>query len=800
MGPASNLSSSAWIRALLTWLAPALGLLFGLLASSPPQPLGPDADADQFSAGRALPVLERLLGDGTPHPVGSEANAAVRERLLAEIRALGLDPEVQETFACNLQFELCGEVANVIALLPGPDTGPVLLLTAHYDSAPAGPGVSDDLVGVTAILEAARHLLADGDAANRVGLLFSDGEEAGLLGATTFLTHPLAQDVALVVNAEARGSRGPSLLFETTADNAWLIRAFAAEARRPMTSSLLYQIYELLPNDTDLTEYKAAGMSGVNFAYVGGLPHYHTPLDDLEHLSLASFQHQGENVLAAARAYAKADLQDPPNDGAIFTYVAPGIVALAPLGWAVPLAVLGTLALVLAFLLARRRGQVTVLGWALGLVATLVAVGFAGLLTTGATGLLTLLRPESEPWYAQPLPTRVAVWALAITAVSLSSAVVARTASRWGLALGSWTFWALCTLAVAVLLPSASAELLLVLLVAAALLVIAAIAGPTDPLLTGAVSFVATAAAAYVFLPLARDLENGLGLGVAGAIAVVVALVAATSTPLLAGVRTYRPRRVALDEAASAAPPPPPRPTERPPGERRARSALLSAAAFAALFVAAYGISLATPAYTETWPRHVTLTHLEEWRDGERQAARWLALTEPSGPLPEELSAAADWQDPVAFPAWSTTLYHHAAATAGAGGPPRVEVISDVMVGSERQLRLRLGTTGAVLQTVLRLPPEAAVAEARFVGTPTSWDFRRQSGLQAHSFICTATSCDGRVVELMLRGDGPFEVVFGELLPFLPDDGTRLTTARGVAAVPSHLGDVSLRVHYLTLQ
>ena len=434
------------------------------------------------------------------------------------------------------------------------------------------------------------------------------------------------------------------------------------------------------------------------------------------------------------------------------------------------------------------------------LVATLVAVGFAGLLATGATGLLTLLRPEGEPWYAQPLPTRVAVWGLAITAVSLSSAVVARTASRWGLALGSWTFWALCTLAVAVLLPSASAELLLVLVVAAALIVIAAITSPTDPLLTGAVSFVATAAAAYVFLPLAHDLENGLGLGFAGAIAVVVALVAATSTPLLAGVRAYRPRRVDLDEAASAAPPPPPRPTERPPGERRARSALLSATAFAALSVVAFGIALATPAYTETWPRHVTLTHLEEWRNGEPQAARWLALAEPSGPLPEELSAAADWQDPVALLPWSRTRYHHAAATAGAGEPPGVVVISDVMVGSERQLRLRLGTTGAVLQTVLRLPAEAAVAEARFVGTPTSWDFRRQSGLQAHTFVCTGTSCDGRVVELYLRGEGPYEIVVAEALAGLPEDAGALLDARPDTAVPSHMGDVRLRVHSLTLQ
>ncbi len=179
-------------------------------------------------------MLERLVGDGSPHPVGSAANAAVRERLVAELTGLGLEPELQEAFACNLRFELCGEVVNVIARLPGPATGPVVLLTAHYDSVAAGPGVSDDMVGVAAVLEAARHLLADGGRTNRVALLFSDGEEIALLGARAFLSHPLSSEVTVVVNAEARGTRGASLLFETSRDNHWLIRAFAAQAPRPM--------------------------------------------------------------------------------------------------------------------------------------------------------------------------------------------------------------------------------------------------------------------------------------------------------------------------------------------------------------------------------------------------------------------------------------------------------------------------------------------------------------------------------------------------------------------------------------
>src|SRR5690606_41038472 len=51
--------------------------------------------------------------------------------------------------------------------------------------------ICDDLAGVAAILEAARALLAGAPTANPVVLLFTDGEEAGLLGARAFLGHPL---------------------------------------------------------------------------------------------------------------------------------------------------------------------------------------------------------------------------------------------------------------------------------------------------------------------------------------------------------------------------------------------------------------------------------------------------------------------------------------------------------------------------------------------------------------------------------------------------------------------------------
>ncbi|MDZ7612338.1 MAG: M28 family peptidase [Flavobacteriaceae bacterium] len=84
----------------------------------------------------------------------------------------------------------------------------------------------------------------------------SDAEEIGLLGAEAFVNHhPWAKEIKLVLNFEARGSGGPSfMLLETNQGNKNLIREFnASKPTYPVANSLLYSIYKMLPNDTDLT-------------------------------------------------------------------------------------------------------------------------------------------------------------------------------------------------------------------------------------------------------------------------------------------------------------------------------------------------------------------------------------------------------------------------------------------------------------------------------------------------------------------------------------------------------------------
>jgi acetylornithine deacetylase/succinyl-diaminopimelate desuccinylase-like protein len=141
----------------------AVLLLFVLAAVAiavlaPPRPVPETAPATEFSAARAMRHLEAIAAH--PHSIESPENAAVREYILATLASMGLEPEVQETTAVSSTFGAAGTVRNVVARLAGTRPGPALLLAAHYDSVPSGPGAGDDASGVAAILETLRALRA----------------------------------------------------------------------------------------------------------------------------------------------------------------------------------------------------------------------------------------------------------------------------------------------------------------------------------------------------------------------------------------------------------------------------------------------------------------------------------------------------------------------------------------------------------------------------------------------------------------------------------------------------------------
>ena len=101
---------------------------------------------------------------------------------------------------------------NVIAQTKTGSTTDVVMVGAHLDSVPAGPGIDDDGSGVAAVLETAVQLGSSPDVHNAVRFGFWGAEELGLLGSANYLQSLNAdalKDIALYLNFDMIASPNP---------------------------------------------------------------------------------------------------------------------------------------------------------------------------------------------------------------------------------------------------------------------------------------------------------------------------------------------------------------------------------------------------------------------------------------------------------------------------------------------------------------------------------------------------------------------------------------------------------------
>lgn len=441
-------------------------LLAGTLAAyRTPAPLGTDAAPNVFSAGRAREVLKELVSDGVPHPLGSSADAHVRDLIVKRLAALGYTLELQTGLVCN-DFGACSVPTNIVATRGEPTGKDAVMLAAHYDSVPAGPGASDDGVGVANLLEIARVLSVMPAPKHPIVLLVTDGEEGGLLGASLFTReHPLAKHIWAAVNMDTRGVSGPSLMFETGTANAWLMRLYGRSTLEPITNSLCYVIYKTLPNNTDFTIFKAASYQGFNLAFIGDVAYYHTPLDSFENASPTAMQHQGANAFSGLLALANAPDLSPPAADSVFFDVLARTVIVWPIGFVLPasLAALALLGWATALLI--RRGHLSPRQAAYGLLGALANVMLGGALAISVLALLRLLGKlppiQGFSWIAHPLAMHVGFAAVTIVTTTAVVAWFARRAGFWGFWFGAGMLVAVSSLAVALIIPAAGYVVLL---------------------------------------------------------------------------------------------------------------------------------------------------------------------------------------------------------------------------------------------------------------------------------------------------------------------------------------------------
>ncbi len=295
-----------------------VGTYMSMLSTTPPR-IPEKILPEDFSVQGELEHIKAIAQK--PHPVGTEEHDIVRDYIIEELKELGLNPEIQRTSAARRiegHYRIY-EVDNIVAKLEGTENSKAILLMAHYDSVPGAPGANDDGAGVAAILETLRAFKAGPEIKNDIIVLISDAEELGLWGAKAFFDeHIWINEIGVVLNLEARGSKGITTMFETGQNNKWLVNEFAEAARFAVGNSLIDEMYQSMPNDTDFSIFKDAGFPGMNFAYIDDWQAYHMPIDDLEHLDERTLYHHGSPILALVRHLGNMNLSNFPEGNAVY--------------------------------------------------------------------------------------------------------------------------------------------------------------------------------------------------------------------------------------------------------------------------------------------------------------------------------------------------------------------------------------------------------------------------------------------------------------------------------------------------
>lgn len=757
---------------LLALILLAAGAYLGVLHAAPPAPLAATASQELFSAKRAEQILGRLLADEAPRPTGSTAGEAAVGRIVAEFERAGYTPELQREWGCRAEYAVCSDVTNVIATLPGTGSGAALILTAHHDSVGASPGASDDMASVAAILEVARMLRSSPPLQNTVVFLITGGEEVGLTGAEAFLKHPLAERAGLVANFEARGTTGASLLFQTSEGNAWLMDRYLSAASRPATSSLYQELYRRLPNDTDLSVYLEAGLAGVNFAFIGGAERYHTSADDLNHLSLAALQHQGENVAAAVRAFGNEERLRERASGssnAIYRDLFPGVGVTLPESWAAWLAA-AALLLWLLIAAAQLGARSATPG---GLLLALLSVG-PGLLAGAGLGYAATLgmRTLSEhpaPWHAHPAPTLVALFCGAVLGPLLLTSLTARAAGFWGVATAVWLWWSAASLAVALTLPGASVVLLTPALLSTLLYAVLTVTGagapgtaarPTVGWFALLVALLSVALTAYLTAPLALMTAADLGFEFAAPAALLAALAASAFLPFLAGTRGARGVNTLLLIGLTAA----------------GAGALL--------------LGMGAAPYSEEAPRLVNVNFVQVGADGRTTAAYQAVEVVDGGPTPGALQAALPGANPVRLPGGLHTM--SGAQVEPLPLPlPAAQVVTRERTSEGDSLSVRLSSPRGADSISLLVPAVAGLKRISVPRAEREFTFPAGRTGSYDRFACHGPRCHGLEVHLLFANELPSEIIAVDVSSGVPPGTAPLIDARPATAAAFGEGNVT---------
>jgi hypothetical protein len=494
-----------------------------------PQAAGPDIAATEFSSGRAMVHLRQLAAN--PRPVGTKENQDGAAYIQQQLASLGFQAQLQETsFTEKKEWGTSvSYVRNISTVKKGyANTKPILLM-AHYDTVITSAGAADDGAGVATLLETLRALQASPQLKNDTIFLFTDGEELGLMGSRAFVAdHPWARDIGVVLNFEARGSSGPSILFETINGDNWLVKQFASASPYSFGNSLLPTIFKFMPNDTDLTAFKKTDVPGLNFAFAEGWSHYHGHLDSVASLDERSLQHHGENALGLTRQLGNIDLNNPPRGNSVFFNLFGATVIHYPSSWVPVLTVFAALGVMAAIVFGFRRKRLSVLGLLVGFVVLPIVLASATFVTAVFVRFGGGMSTSGVPFYESKFYfAAIVCCGLAITTALY--ALIARWTRIENLHQGALLWWLILTIAGTVFVPEATFVFVWPLLIGTALSLYLVL----KPSVHESLRMGALWLAAFVVLLLFVPIGHLVFIAVAGPLAVGVTVLAVLTAALL---------------------------------------------------------------------------------------------------------------------------------------------------------------------------------------------------------------------------------------------------------------------------
>jgi len=710
-----------------------------LRVARPPRAVPATAPDTVFSAERAMRHVVQIAQ--RPHPMGTADHDRVRDYIVDQLSRLGFRPQIQQTTAIGTRYRDAGRVQNILARLPGIDqNGKAVLIMVHYDGVEAGPAASDDGAGTAALLETLRALLAQRrPLLHDIVALFTDGEEAGLLGSAAFVReHPWAKDVAVVLNFEARGTSGRSFMFETGPGNLDAARALRT-AGNATAGSVFATIYRLLPNDTDFSETAVLGLPGLNFAFADGVERYHTSRDDLAHLNRGSLQHHGSQMLAMSKTFASEQLPRPRTGDAVFFDLPIVGLVVYPQRLEVPLAILA-LALVIALVVQDRRGVVT--GW----LAALVAIALSGGIAWAVGSMLS-----GPAMWSGLFATGIVLLALSVTAACY--AVAKRWSTPRGLHVGALIVWLAIALELAIRVPGISYLFTWPLLFAA---------GAALMTRGREVAEWATAAVALLMLVGFFYGVSVVMLGVAGAGAIALGVAASLLMLLLAPHLEL----IAGNARWSGAP-------------------WLAGAAVVFLAIAALTVHPSAD--------HPVRTALVYTENADSSDA-WLGTLGSSRDAWTRDAIGARTREP--SPEWTTHLSENSSGFTGQSvarvplAAPNASLVGDTLLGGTRRVVLRVtapaGTTGLLMRARGAKVLTSAI-DGRVVDT-TRYRHRTSDWVMQY----WAVPDTGATVALSIPAGGHIDVDLAARMPVIPSVPGVSIPPRPPYVVPSQTGDVSI--------